>query len=258
MRAWPLFVLLMMPALAAADPALNITTQLPAAHGIVIVDARARTACTRGSVQGARCLPAADFLGPGGRLVSLSQAFWLLGTAGLNGAEHVAVVGENSTERDFVAGMLYLCGQRRVSIISVPLSRLVSSRAPGAVRANTRQAIYQVIAREHRIVLRDELARARAGKHPPLVLNGPDARPPDAAIRSGSALPVVAAQNPYASVAAFAALRAKGADVRVLIDGQSTPIAQTVATSVLLTRTLPFAAFVLFASVGAHLVWRSR
>ncbi|MBZ0093141.1 MAG: rhodanese-like domain-containing protein [Sulfuricellaceae bacterium] len=224
--------------------------------GTTIVDARPEQACLRRTVRGARCLPAADFLGPHGRLASFREIYWLLGTAGLSEKAPVLVVGDDPSGRDFVAGMLYLCGQFRVSILTVPVSAGAGlsqdQMGQGIGRGMTRHPIYQGAVRENRIVLRGELAQELAAAHPPLVLDG---RNEDEywgerirAMRGGhlpgaQSLPMVKVRaqiasgivqipprgglvaygdSPFESVAYFTLLRAgAGADARVLPDGWS-------------------------------------
>ena len=221
---------------------------------VTVVDARAEDACLHYTVRGAHCLPAADFLGPHGRLASFREIYWLLGTAGLSEQAHVLVVGDDPTERDFVAGMLYLCGQRKVSILTIPIARGAgleqAQMGQGTGRGMTRNPIYQGVVREGRIVLRAELAQAFTTNHPPLLLDG---RSEDeywgARIRAmrGGHLPgaqslpmlkarqqmakntlqlplrdglVVYANDPFESVAYFTLLRAgAGAEVQVFQDG---------------------------------------
>lgn len=238
----------------APTAALAYVRDLPESSTVTIVDARAQAACTRASVHGAHCLPATDFLGPHGRLASFRQIAWLLGTVGLSGHEDVLVVGDDPAERDFVAGMLYLCGQARVQI----LTRLVSGSAglpadalaPGTPRAMTRTAVYQAQVRDDDLVLRTDLARDYAAQRAPLLLDGrSEAEYWGERIRGGrgghlpgaQSLPMdvlrrsVAAQVPtslpdrdfvayghdaFESVAYFTLLRAgAGRRVRVLADG---------------------------------------
>lgn len=221
---------------------------------VTVVDARAEDACLRYTVRGAHCLPAANFLGPHGRLASFREIYWLLGTAGLSEKAHVLVVGDDPTERDFVAGMLYLCGQKKVSILSIPVARGAgleqTQMGRGTGRGLMRNPIYQGVVREDRIVLRNELAQALAATSPPVLLDGrtegeywgEQVR----AIRGGhlpgaQSLPmfkargqmakgalqlplrnglVVYAGSSFESVAYFALLRAgAGADARVFADG---------------------------------------
>lgn len=142
----------------------------------IVVDARAQAACLHRTVAGARCLPAADFLGPHGRLAAFADIYWLLGTAGIAADQPVLVVGDDPTERDFVAGMLYLCGQAQVTVLTRPISGgagLPSSRlGPGTARGMLRHPIYQGVVRGNLILLRNELAAALGGKHPPVLLDG--------------------------------------------------------------------------------------
>ncbi len=253
-----LFTLLWMAPIGssqASDTAFGYTDHASNLIGkVTVVDARSEGACLRYTVRGAHCLPAADFLGPHGRLASFREIYWLLGTAGLSEQVHVLVVGDDPTERDFVAGMLYLCGQRKVSILTIPIARGAgleqTQMGQGTGRGMTRNPIYQGVVREGQIVLRDELAQALAATHPPPLLDG---RSEDEywgerirAMRGGhlpgaQSLPmlkarwqmaqgavqwpqrdgvVVYADAPFESVAYFTLLRAgAGADARVFTDG---------------------------------------
>ena len=241
-------------ALAAASDAFAYVEGVASLDGVTVVDARARGACIERSVRGAHCLPAADFLGPHGRLASFRQIFWLLGTAGLSGQEHVLVVGDDPTERDFVAGMLYLCGQARVSVLTAPLTRgaglPASQLGPGTPRAMTRNPVFQSAARDDDVVLRADLVQELdAGDAPPLLdgrtgaeywgerirawrgghLPGAQSLPMDSARRELDAhrleLPkdrtfVAYGHDAFESVAYFTLLRAgSGIPARVLLDG---------------------------------------
>ena len=161
---------------APAGDALAYVGDVPDLAGTTVVDARAQAACMKSSLRGAHCLPAADFLGPHGRLASFRQIYWLLGTAGLSGREHVLVVGDDPTERDFVAGMLYLCGQAGVSILKPRISDGAGLRrasiGPGVPRAMTRNPIYQAQLRGDDVVLGSELARELAARDGPPMLDG--------------------------------------------------------------------------------------
>jgi len=243
------------PAAVLAAAAIDYVGSAASLIGrVTVVDARAQAACVKRSIDGARCLPAAEFLGPHGRLAGFREIFWLLGTAGLSGSEHVLVAGDDPSERDFVAGMLYLCGQRKVSILTLPLSQgagLPAARlGTGMGRAMTRKPYYQATVREGDIVLRSELVRRLASGDAPQILDGrSDAEYWGERIRAlrGGHLPgaqslplsvarrrlalgrlelpagrrfVVYGHDPFESVAYFTLLRAgTGADVQVLQDG---------------------------------------
>jgi len=141
------------------------------APGAVVVDARPLAACREKSLVGARCLPAEDFLGPHNRLPNARDLLWLLGTAGLSGSESVLVVGQDAVARDFVAGLLYVAGQRRVQVLTEPVGRLLAQdAAPGRSRGMVREAVFTAPMRDELLVLRDEL-RAKRWPHP-LLLDG--------------------------------------------------------------------------------------
>lgn len=145
----------------------------PAGHSGFIVDARDATRCEAASLSGARCLPARDFLGPHKRLANFSGLLWLLGTAGLTGDEHVLVTGDQSKDKEFLAGVLYLAGQRKVSVLSRGLKSLPNVKmAPGTSRSKTRENVYRAAMRETLIVLRSELVGMLQSGNAPVILDG--------------------------------------------------------------------------------------
>ncbi|MFO1299111.1 MAG: rhodanese-like domain-containing protein [Burkholderiaceae bacterium] len=146
----------------------------------VVVDARALADCRARSLAGARCLPADGLLGPQRRLPSARDLLWLLGAAGLSGSETVIVVGQDATSRDFVAGLLYLAGQRQVRILAEPVARVLGAgvaAAPGRERGMVRETVFEAPMRDGlwvlRDELRDELRDALRSAHPaPALLDG--------------------------------------------------------------------------------------
>lgn len=151
-----------LPALAAAD--FGTTQKIGA--GETAIDVRPLERCRAASLPGARCLPPTEFLGRRGQLPSERDLLWLLGTAGLDGSERVVVAGDSAGAREFVAGLLYLAGQRDVRMLMTPLTPLVASRgdaAPGRERALTRSVVFTAPMRDELwIVDRHELREAPA------------------------------------------------------------------------------------------------
>lgn len=145
----------------------------PAGQSGIIVDSRPAGQCEKGSLKGANCLPARDLLGPHKRLANFSGLLWLLGTAGLTGEEHVLVVGDQSSTKEFLAGVLYLAGQRKISVLAAPLKSLPDDKiAPGTSRSKTRESVYQAPMRSDRIVLRSELIKLLRSGSAPVLLDG--------------------------------------------------------------------------------------
>jgi thiosulfate/3-mercaptopyruvate sulfurtransferase len=152
-------------AAAADDFAYVDDAQQAVQAGAVVLDVRPREACVERSLAGARCLPAADALGPHRRLASWRDVLWLLGTAGLAGNETVLVVGADTLHRDFVAGLLYAAGQARVLVLTQPVSRVLATghaSGPGHARAFARESVFEGPMRDTRIVLGHELVAMRA------------------------------------------------------------------------------------------------
>lgn len=113
--------------------------------GETAIDVRPLDQCKAASLPGARCLPPSEFLGERGQLPSERDLLWLLGTAGLDGSERVVVAGDAASAREFVAGLLYLAGQKEVRVLEAPLSPLVKGQAdaaPGRERALFRSTVF--------------------------------------------------------------------------------------------------------------------
>lgn len=160
---------------AGGDFVLADRTDGQAGEGEVVIDTRPRAECEHAALPGARCLSPADILGPARRLPNDIDLLWLLGTAGLTGNEAVLVTGQDATARDFVAGLLYLAGQRRVVVLTTPLARHLAGRAdlaPGQVHGILRETIYRAPMRESLWVLKHELRAALDTAAPPMLLDG--------------------------------------------------------------------------------------
>lgn len=141
--------------------------------GETVIDTRPLDACRQASLPGARCLPPAELLGPGRSLPSERDLLWLLGTLGLTGEEAVLVAGDTASGRDFVAGLLYLSGQRRVRVLDRPLTPLLSTdpdARPGETRGMVRNAVFIAPMRDSLWIVRDDersaTADTDAGKSP--------------------------------------------------------------------------------------------
>jgi thiosulfate/3-mercaptopyruvate sulfurtransferase len=150
-------------ALAAADAGLRYVSAVGTER--VIIDARPLADCRKAALPGARCLPAADFLGLRPALPSERDLLWLFGTAGLDGSETVLVVGDTAGSRDFVAGLLFLCGQHEVRVLDAAVSPLIAWRAdaaPGRERGIVRSAVFTAPMRDALWLVDQREARAAA------------------------------------------------------------------------------------------------
>ncbi len=126
----------------------------------IVIDVRANELCEKASLSGARCLPANSFLTRSEELANFSGILWLLGTIGLTGKEHVLVVGDSREDNEFVAGVLYLAGQHRISILLPAISSLKTMNLqPGESRSKTRENVFQSLMRDQALILAGELAQ---------------------------------------------------------------------------------------------------
>jgi thiosulfate/3-mercaptopyruvate sulfurtransferase len=145
-------------------------------QGAHVIDARPLQQCLKQSVRDARCLPVADFFGPHGRLASFENINWLLGTVGLIGQEHILVVGDKAEERDFIAGVLFVVGQKEISVLTRQMSRgggfSDNSLGSGVERMETRTNVYHGIARDKAVIFKNELARILDFNIPTVLIDG--------------------------------------------------------------------------------------
>ena len=159
-------------ALADAPPLRYVNDPATVGKDAIILDTRPTPVCAKQSLAGARCLAAADFLGPHDRLAGFAAIAWVLGSAGLSGGGSVLVVGDDPLKRDFVAGLLYLMGQADVSVLTRPMKAAGLPFAPGEERDMTRLVIWQAPARNAALVLGNELSALLASRPGPVVLDG--------------------------------------------------------------------------------------
>ncbi|MCW2306652.1 rhodanese-like domain-containing protein [Rhodobium gokarnense] len=146
---------------------LDDAAAIPA--GVVVVDSRDADTCAGGAPARAetepRCVPIAAVIGPNGRLASFRDVAWFLGTVGLDGSETVLVIGARERDRDAVAGLLHLAGQKGVLVWQRPINALGEDFATvsGRISEPARRAVFREPTRDDRIVLRDDLQRMLAG-----------------------------------------------------------------------------------------------
>lgn len=170
--------LVLLPLLATgarAAPDFDFVPRLPDDGTYVLVDTRPLAQCETATLKDARCLPARELFGQGGRLAALASIRWLLGAMGLEGHEHVVVAGRPGLrDREVVGAVLYLAGQRKVSILMPPL-RVGERGQGGVVRGAAREMVYTPAMRDRLAVTHGELAAAiRAGQGPLLIDGRPD------------------------------------------------------------------------------------
>jgi len=165
---------------AATEGELRFIDRLPSEsvsdRGWLLLDTRSADRRKQRSLKGARCLSADELLGPNRRLPSLRDIAWLLGALGLSGDETVVIAGRPGLQRDFVAGVLYLAGQRSVQVLTPPLGRLISAAKGelenGRGRGMSREVIYSAHPRDGQIVLRQELWQMIKEDQPVRLLDG--------------------------------------------------------------------------------------
>ena len=155
-----------------AFAALNYLDKLPASFDKVL-DTRPEALCKSETLAGAICLPPEHVLADHNRLANYSALFWLLGTAGLTGSEHVVVIGDSAKRRSFLSGLLYVAGQQRISVIDTPVSALaLNETGSGTGRSTTRQVVYTQTPRSDKLILKSELQQLLVSRQSLVILDG--------------------------------------------------------------------------------------
>lgn len=157
----------------AADTTISYTADIRITNNSVILDTRKMKDCLDATLPDARCLPASDFLGPHRRLANISGLLWRLGTAGLTGDEHVLVTGDTSTDKEFIAGLLYVAGQRQISLLTEPVESLASNATDSGIpRSTIREKVFQSRMRSDRVLLRSDIANIIHTRPAPRIIDG--------------------------------------------------------------------------------------
>lgn len=234
--AW-IVVLLALTGAAHADITFK---ERPKTTETFILDVRSEADCEKANLKGASCLATSRVLGPNRRLPNVSGLLWLLGTVGLAGDEHVVIIGDSDKDKAFMAGLLYLAGQKKITVVTSRLSDLNSvSMAPGAARSRTRQKVFEAPMRDDNIILRNELSMAIAANQPLTIIDmrseaeywGQKLRAargghiPGAILHSPGDVPakgsraIIYGHDTVDGLVALARLVSQGGSVRVLMDG---------------------------------------
>ena len=126
---------------------------------VVLLDARDLKTCQRSSVKGAKCLPANTFHSQTDQLASFYDIGWAFGTADLKETDHVLVFADKALDRNFLAGLLFLSGQHKISTWLGKTSDLqkVIGEGAGNNRGILRTHIYSGLMRDNYIAQPNEI-----------------------------------------------------------------------------------------------------
>lgn len=205
----PLLLLFCMLTMVRAEAGIHALNQLDNIEPgqFTLIDARDLEQCSSASLAGARCLPASTFIAADDSVASFYHIGWALGTHGLQADENILVFADSEADRNILAGVLHLSGQKNVWVWQGDISRLrqIFETAPGQIRALTRQQVYQGVVRETSLALVSEIGQLEASGWRMFESSAP---PP-----AGSRV-IVAGTNPAKSVDTF---------VRLLLENRFLP-----------------------------------
>jgi len=147
------------PAPARDLAALTFVTRTADAAEAHVLDIRALELCSVSSLPQARCLPVDNFVNPTGGTIGFHALRWLLGTVGLSGKEQVLLIGSKSQDVQAVGALLYLAGQKQVTMLDVPFEPQVdASRVTfrGEARSISRETVFTTAMRDALLVTPDQ------------------------------------------------------------------------------------------------------
>ncbi len=126
---------------------------------VVLLDARDLKTCQTSSVKGAKCLPANTFHSQKNQLASFYDIGWAFGTADLKETDHVLVFADKPQDRNFLAGLLFLAGQHKISTWLGKISDLQKAlgKGVGNNRGILRTHIYSGLMRDNYIAQTNEI-----------------------------------------------------------------------------------------------------
>ncbi len=235
------------------DPAVTLSA-IESGEFDSLIDVRKQTDCLQQTLTNAICLPVESLLTDRARLANFSGLLWKLGTAGLAGSEHVLILGDNMARKEFMAGVLHLAGQKKITLLHQPLTEFADNQkqknkqffSSGSALPPTRTVVWQALMRSENIVLHKEMQklqqsgtamildgrsdadywgqtiRAARGGHIP----GADSSPytqwqlDSNTLSANEHAPVIAyAADAYTGIAYYTRLIAAGQNTRLYIDG---------------------------------------
>ncbi|MFP6776706.1 MAG: hypothetical protein VCA13_08070 [PS1 clade bacterium] len=127
---------------------------------MVIVDSRKLQDCIALSVKKSKCLPAEMFQSKNGVLASFRDIYWVFGASTIKHTNGVLVFGDNPQQRNALAGLFHLAGQKNVWIWPNNFKEIVKQlgQGVGSEREQVRSTFYSGEMRDKLIVLTKELA----------------------------------------------------------------------------------------------------
>ena len=160
---------------AGAVSSTNRPDTIAGLESPVFVDTRDVGTCAARSVEGALCMEPSQLLYPDGTPASFRDINWLVGTFGLEPPSPAVVFGDNESDDDFVAGILFLLGQSRIVIWRGSPGALLETREQGAGRQRgmLRSRFIVTSMRDEYIALDDDVRRFFASG-PVVRLNWPE------------------------------------------------------------------------------------
>ena len=162
--SWPIVLLAVLAPSEQAVGAVASTHRPETIAGLespVFVDTRDAGTCAGGSVEGALCMEPSLFLHPDGTAARFRDINWLAGTFGLDSLSTAIVFGDDESDNDFVAGILFLLGHSRIVIWRGGPEALLETRKQGAGRQRgiLRSRFIVTPMRDEYIALDDDVRR---------------------------------------------------------------------------------------------------
>ncbi|MFT5504420.1 MAG: hypothetical protein ACI845_003560 [Gammaproteobacteria bacterium] len=125
----------------------------------LFIDARNLDQCLQSSVESSLCLPASTFKSANKEMPSFYHSSWVLGTLGLDGSEDLLIFSDDKHDRNLVAGVLQLAGQKNIALWQgdTTLLQVMAGSGKGRGRGITRQTVYSGPIRDNQIAMIEDL-----------------------------------------------------------------------------------------------------
>ncbi len=145
------------PLSALADK-IVISSKIDSGFEGSLVDTRDLSKCLFKTVKNAVCLPTQGLIGKN-NIISIRDFYWLLSVSDLDHNEDIIVFGDNLNDVKFLAGLLFLSGQKNIHILDNNIGAILkTNRLDRGVRRNLfRTKLYKGKLREEFLDFRSDM-----------------------------------------------------------------------------------------------------
>ncbi len=116
------FFLFLFPTFVFSEP-IKIISEIESKFSGSLVDTRDLSKCLFKTIKYAKCLPASGLVNEK-NIISVRDLYWLFSVSDLDHEEKIILFGNKPDDIKFVAGLLFLSGQKNIYILDKNISSL--------------------------------------------------------------------------------------------------------------------------------------